>query len=200
MNVITLPAAGRHSAACLVVFTDLQLEYVATGRAYSLRDTDGCLANCARLLKTVRDLGLPIAHFRQIRPDAYFNRDCRFSQWIEDFRPNANESVYERSMPSCYASKAFSDFIDNIADPLIVVAGFSSEQSGLATAIDAYHRHHRMVFVSDCAATAPIADLSEQTAHAVLCDIISRYAEVSSSDRVLTQLSKVQRSRFRGQK
>jgi len=197
MNVIKLPVSVRTESAPLMVFVDLQQEYVATGRAYSVNQTSDCLSNCARLLAAARQHRLPIAHFRQVRPDTYFNRESEFSQWIEDFRPKANESVYERSLFSCYENEGFSAFLEHTTDPLIVVAGLSGEQACLSTAIDAYHRRHRMIFVRDCCATSSLAGLSEETSHNAVCDVISRYAEVHTVDHLLGQLGSLVAVNFR---
>lgn len=191
MTILNFRAPARNLSSTLVVFADLQLEYIASGRAHSLAETEQCIANCRQFLEAARNARLPIAHFRQIRADTHFNKQSRFSQWIDGFQPHANEMVYDRSLPSCYANGDFCEFLAHISQPVVLLAGLSGEQACLSTAIDAHHRNHGLVFIQDCSATTSLGGLSESQSHDVLCDLISRYADVLTMQAALKQSGRV---------
>jgi len=188
MNIVPLfPQRSWRHASVIVAFADFQREYVAAGRAFAISDPNAALARSRRWLETARTMMLPIAHFRQYRSGTYFNRAAPFADWIEGFRPRTDEILYERSLPSCYADSGFSDFTTHIADPLIILAGLSADQVGLATAVEASSRGHRVIFVSDCSATPSLGRLSEADAHRAVSAIVSSYADVLSLDQLLAE-------------
>ena len=121
MNVIHLPRLRQRNNPILC-FVDLQREYVSPGRALAMHEIDPWMNNCGRLLEFAREQRLPIAHLRQLRRGAFLNPATDFASWIEDFRPRPSEMVFERPMPSCYSAAGFSEVIDNIDNPILVVA------------------------------------------------------------------------------
>jgi nicotinamidase-related amidase len=169
----------RPSGISLIVFADLQMEYAAPGRRYSIADTQRCLANCRHLLEAARAMRIPVAHSRQLRNEAHFNPHSEFSDWIGGFRPHPGEMVFERAQPSLYSNADFAAFVEHIRSPALVLAGLSASQACLSTAIGAAHRRHRLICVSDCSASAPLGSLSEAEAHKAVCDVIAEYAEVT---------------------
>lgn len=173
----------------LVLFVDLQAEYIAAGRAYALDGIDACLENCAILLSECRRQRLPIVHFRTVRPDVYFNGASPFANWIPDFRPRTSEMVFERERPSCYSSAEFSQFVANIHSPQIILAGLTAEHACLSTAVDLFHRRHVGTFVADASASRPIGNMTAQQAHAAAATLISQFADVVSTRDVLSRLS-----------
>lgn len=193
MQVVPFLPASRVHAGCLVLFADLQMEYVTAGRAYAVTAAERCLENCRELLHLARQLRLPIAHFRQLRSESYFNRASRFSQWIDGFRPLPSEIVYERAAPSCYSNAEFGGFIDSITNPTIILAGLSGDQACLSTAIDASHRKDRLIFVSDCSATPSLGGLGEDQSHEAVCQIVARYSDVMTLRETVAQLNRAPR-------
>ncbi len=63
--------------------------------------------------------------------------------------------VFERSKPSCYASREFAIAMTE-GGGHFVLAGFSGEGSCLATAMDAFHRDHKVTFLADCIGKSPV--------------------------------------------
>jgi nicotinamidase-related amidase len=188
MTVVPFGRSWRH-ASLLVVFADYQREYVVTGRPFAIREHAAVLGAARHWLETARSLFLPIAHVRQYRSQPTFNRTSTFADWIDGFRPRTDETLYERSAQSCYADSGFSDFVDQIADPLILLAGLSGDQACLATAIDAARRGHRLIFLNDCSATPSFAGLDEAKSHEVVTGVIERYVEVATSDELLHEMN-----------
>lgn len=182
MNLVPFPKSTRRIGAgrAIIAFVDLQREYLAEGRRHTIVDAQPSLDRCSRLLAAAREYRLPIAHFRQVRQSTYFNRESPATDWIETFRPRGHEMVFERSRPSLYASTDFASFLRHIDSPQIVLAGLSSDQAGLSTAIDAFHRDHTLIYVSDCSATPSIDELPENASHSFVGELIGRYAQVIS--------------------
>ncbi|MCW5696470.1 MAG: isochorismatase family protein [Bauldia sp.] len=180
MTLVQFPRSARRVGAgrAIIAFVDFQHEYLAEGRPHTISEAQPALDRSARLLAAARDFRMPVAHFRQVRQSPYFNREAAVTDWIEPFRPRGHEMVFERAKPSVYASGAFTSFLRHIDSPVIVLAGLSSDQACLATAIDAFHRDHTLIYVSDCSATPSIDHMNETASHSFVADLIARYAQV----------------------
>lgn len=179
MSIIHLPDLVRFRRMPLIAFLDLQEEFLASGRARSIRGALSRLDALRCLLQTARSQGLPIAHFRRIEDGYYFNEASQFSGWIKGFNPRPSEFNYTHSTPSCFSNESFRRMLEGVAQPTIVLAGFSGEESCLSTAIDAYHRGYRAIFLEDCSATSQLDGLDSDQSHNAVCSIISRYARVT---------------------
>lgn len=188
MNVIQMSHFRELPGAPVIVLADLQREYIAAGRAYAIASLEDCLGRCKAILDEARMMGLPIAHFRQLRASSFFNHASPFSKWIEDFQPRCNEMVFSRTMPSCYSNSGFCNFLERIEAPTIVLAGLTGEEACLSTAIDALHKNHKLIFVKDASASRAIGNLDEAETHELLSKIISHYAETVNSSELLCQL------------
>jgi nicotinamidase-related amidase len=175
----------------LAVFVDLQVEYAAEGRAYSLQNLETCLGNCRTILSECRKVRLPIVHFRLLRSNAFFNTASRFSEWIEEFRPRPNEMIFEHGLPSCYSNREFCAFLDTIDAPTMILTGLTGERACLSTAIDAYHRNHTAVFVADASASQALPGLDSVESHTAITRILSLYAEVVSTRDVLHRIASI---------
>jgi len=170
-------------------FLDLQLEYVAEGRALALEERAPWLENCRRLLAFARAERMSIAHFRQLWRGTLLNRATPFAGWIEEFRPRPSEMVFERNLPSCYAAEGFVSILDNIDAPQLILAGLTGHGACLATALDGFHRKHQITFVHDASSTPRLGRLSATEAHSYLAEIVNCYAEVVSTEQIIDQLS-----------
>lgn len=197
MTLIPFPRRHRRSPAPVLALMDLQMEYVAEGRAYCLGHAGGALHNCARLLRTARRCGLPVAHFRQLLPGQHFNECSDLAGWIEDFRPLPNEAVYQREVPSAYRNEIFYSLVDAMDNPLVLLAGLTSERACLSTVIDAVHLGHRIAFVQDASASAGFGGRDCRDTHALVCDLIAEYCEVISTDEAVEQFVHADPGRWR---
>ena len=187
MNIIRMSKFRKMRRAIYVVFTDLQVEYVTSGRAFAIDAVQPCLERCRLLLECVRDLGLPVCHFRQLGTGEYFNSGSKFSHWIEDFRPRPNEMVFERTLPSCYSNEAFASLLERSGDPTVVLAGLAGEEAVLSTAVDALHRDHKLIFVQDASASHSVAGWSEAETHEFLTNLIAIYSDVTTAQEMTRQ-------------
>ncbi|MCC6737317.1 MAG: isochorismatase family protein [Bauldia sp.] len=191
MNIIRLPLQ-RQRPLPIVCFVDLQVEYIAKGRPLAVDANEPWMGNCRRLLAFAREHRLPIAHFRQLRREAYLNAATDYASWIDEFRPRPSEMIFERSMPSCYAAQAFAAVTQNMDHPVFVIAGLTSTGACLATALDAYHRQHTSLFVADASWSPAIGGASEEESNVFATELIRQYSDVTNIKGLLEWLSKEQ--------
>jgi nicotinamidase-related amidase len=172
----------------LICFVDLQVEYVAEGRALALEEVTAWTKNCRELLSVARAQRRPIAHFRQLRRGPFLNPATSFACWIEEFRPRPSEMVFERDLPSCYTSTDFASVLDHIDNPTIILAGLTGDGACLATVLEGFHRRHHYIFVRDASWTPRLGVLDGPASHACVSAIIGEYAEVSSTASIIRWL------------
>lgn len=164
-----------------VVMVDLQQEYVAAPRRMTVPNATDALMQCQALLTYSRAMGFPVAFTKRIRREPFFNAATRFSQWIEGFSPLTTEMVFEREMPSCYANEEFARVMDEGAGGNIVLAGFAGELACLSTVIDAYHRGHRITFLSDASASHALTGFSAPEVHQFVSTTLGLYGVVATT-------------------
>jgi nicotinamidase-related amidase len=161
----------------LVVFVDMQQEYLAQPRLLAISEIDRALDNCRQVLDHSRRIGLPVAFVRMFSESVFFNRATPFVRWIDGFEPYRNEMVFERATPSCYSCEPFAAMVSQSRGG-IVLAGFSGEAACLSTLIDAFHRNHKVTFLCDASASHALDELSADDVHRAVSTISGVYAEV----------------------
>ncbi len=127
-SVVSLRNFANSSSVPIVVFVDMQQEYLAQPRLLAIPEIDHALDNCRRALDHAREIGLPVAFIRMVAESAFFNRATPFVRWIEGFEPARNEMVFERASPSCYSCEPFTALV-NQSRGGIVLAGFAGESA-----------------------------------------------------------------------
>jgi nicotinamidase-related amidase len=180
-SVVSLQAFANSSSIPVVVFVDMQQEYVATPRLMAIPGIEGALANCRTILDHSRSIGLPIAFTRLLDDSAFFNSATPFSRWIEGFEPSRNEMIFERSSPSCYSSEQFAALLNRCRGG-IVLAGFAGETACLSTLIDAFHRNHRVTYLSDASASHALEDVPADQIHRAVSKISGLYCDVVETE------------------
>jgi len=191
MKIIRLPLQRQRSLP-IVCFVDLQVEYVSKGRPFAVDVLEPWMDNTRTLLAFARENRLPIAHFRQLRREAFLNVATDYASWIEEFRPLPSEMIFERSMPSCYAAPAFVAVTQNMDHPVFVMAGLTSTGACLATALDAYHRQHTSLFVADASWTPAIGKSSEEESNVFAGELIRQYSNVTNTKGMIEWLNREQ--------
>lgn len=176
-SVVSLRTFANSSNVPVVVFVDMQQEYLAKPRMFAISGIDHALDNCRRVLAHSRSQGLPIAFIRMVSESAFFNRATPFVRWIEGFEPDRNEMIFERSSPSCYSSESFNTLVSQCRGG-IVLAGFAGESACLSTLIDAFHRNHKVIYLSDASASHALEDVSADDIHRAVSKISGLYGEV----------------------
>jgi nicotinamidase-related amidase len=176
-SVVSLRTFANSSSVPIVVFVDLQQEYLAKPRLLAISEIDHALENCRRVLDHSRRIGLPVAFIRMFNESPFFNRATPFVRWIEGFEPCRNEMVFERSSPSCYSSEPFAALV-NQSRGGIVLAGFAGESACLSTLIDAFHRNHKVTYLCDASASHALDDVPADEIHRAVSKISGLYGEV----------------------
>ncbi len=179
-NVINLRSYANVPQIPTLVLLDLQQEYVASPRLFSIPKLDPALENCRAVLAYFRRIGLPVAFLRMVDSSPFFNPVLSYSHWIPGFEPLTSEMVFERSKPSCYANSEFANAMAACGGHFLL-AGFSGEGACLATAMEAFHRGHRVTFLSDASASRSLGDIEAARVHETVVQLIGLYAEVATA-------------------
>jgi nicotinamidase-related amidase len=179
-SVVSLRTFANSSSVPIVVFVDLQQEYVAAPRLLAIPGIERAL-DCRKVLEHARRIGLPVAFVRMLSESAFFNRATPFVRWIEGFEPHRNEMIFERSSPSCYACEPFSALM-NQSRGGIVLAGFAGESSCLSTLIDAFHRNHKVTYLCDASASHALEEVPADEIHRTVSKISGLYGDVHETD------------------
>lgn len=180
MTVIDLRFYSDPTFVPLVIVVDPQREYLAEGRALRLPGAEAAAANCRRLLGFARDHGFPVAVTRWRQRGKFLADNAGFGSWIEGLEPHGSDMVFEKAMPSCYSNPSFAEMMAAGGGDHAVIAGFSGSLACLSTIVDAYHRGHKLTFLSDVSASHPLGGVAEQETDAVVASVISLYARVTT--------------------
>ena len=176
-SVVSLRTFANSSSVPIVVFVDMQQEYLAKPRLLAISEIDRALDNCRMVLDHSRRIGLPVAFIRMLSESAFFNRATPFVRWIEGFEPYRNEMVFERNSPSCYSCEPFAALV-NQSRGGIVLAGFAGESACLSTLIDAFHRGHKVTYLCDASASHALDDMPADEVHRAVSRISGVYGDV----------------------
>ena len=193
-KIIDLRAFTNSVRVPTLVLLDLQEEYLAPSRALAIPDAAVALANCRAALRHARSRGYPVAYSRWIGQAPYFNPATRFSRWIEGFEPSGSDLIFERALPSCYASEYFAEVMTNSGGNF-VLAGFAGETACLATAIEAFHRGHRLTFLADASASHPIESTAAADVHKLVTDLMALWGGVTDTESWIRSTTTPTRSR-----
>jgi nicotinamidase-related amidase len=190
-NVVNLRSYANVEQIPTLVLLDLQQEYVASPRLYSIPQAEKALENCRLALAHSRRVGLPVAFLRMIGPSPFFNPVLSYSNWIPGFEPLTSEMVFERAKPSCYANREFAHAMTE-GGGYFVLAGFSGEAGCLATAVEAFHHGHRVTYLADASASLALDQIPASTVHETVAQLIGLYGEVTTTrDWIAEQMTNV---------
>jgi len=185
-NVVNLRSYSIAPLIPTLVLLDLQQEYVASPRLYSIPGAERALENCRQALAHSRRMGFPVAFLRMIGRSPFFNPVLSYSNWIPGFEPLTSEMVFERSKPSCYANREFAHAMTE-GGGHFVLAGFSGEAGCLATAVEAFHRGHRVTYLADASASLGLNQISAPTVHETVAQLIGLYGEVTTTQSWISE-------------
>jgi nicotinamidase-related amidase len=63
-----------------------------------------------------------------------------------------------------------------------VLAGFSGEAGCLATAVETFHRGHRLTFLTDASASHGLDQMPASIVHKTVAQLIALYGEVTTTE------------------
>ena len=185
-NVVNLRSYTNVSLIPTLVLLDLQQEYVASPRLFSIADSGKALENCRLALAHSRAMGFPVAFLRMVARSPFFNPVLSYSNWIPGFEPLTSDMVFERSKPSCYGSHEFAHAMTE-GGGHFVLAGFSGEAGCLATAVEAFHRGHRVTYLADASASLALNQISAPIVHETVTQLIALYGEVTTTQSWISE-------------
>ena len=181
-NVVNLRSYANKSVVPTLVLLDLQQEYIASPRMFAIPDVEAALENCRRVLRHARQVGLPVAFLRMVGRSPFFNPALSYSRWISGFEPVSSDMVFERSKPSCYASREFANAMSE-GGGHFVLAGFSGEAACLSTVMEAFHRGHHVTFLADASASHGLDQIAPQSVHETVVQLIGLFGEVTTASQ-----------------
>lgn len=144
---------------------------------------DRILSNCRRLLRRARADGWSIGFIAASQRANHIN-GAGFD-WIEDFRPQRADMVFETPAETCYSSSEFSGVVTG-AGNCFLLAGFSGERACLATLINAPQHGHHGALIEDAVAAWPLPDHGATESQRAVVALARRYGTVLSTDEWLT--------------
>ena len=179
---------GEHFQPATLVLVDLHGEPGPTERA-ALDENSFALAleKCRTALGFARLAGLPVAFVRHKPLPASLISTHTYPSWLRGFRPYRSDMVFERALPSCYASMEFADMARRNRE--LILAGIFGETSCLSTLIEAHSRNHQVTFLTDASVSRGGAGVDAETMHKSVVGIASLYCEVSPTDSWIDRMS-----------
>lgn len=172
-SIIPFRTSCKQNTLPPIVFVEMFRENLETYSAATPR-AHTVLHNCQMLLRDARAHGFPVA-FASSKSFAE-NQEARSSHWIEGFRPQCHDMVFEPSAASCYSSPEFAEAMTD-AGGRFVLAGFLGESVCLATVIDAATFGHRAGLIEDAISSRSIFG-DPADSHRVVVGTASRYAAI----------------------
>jgi nicotinamidase-related amidase len=173
-SVIDLRSYVSASNSRLLVMVDLQEKNYHELARERASDLARSIENCTLAIQHARTLGLPIAFTRSSANPGGIEGATQ-SAWISGFEPRRSDMVFERSQPSCYTNQLFEDVVSQIGS--FVIAGLVAEEACLATAIDASHRGHNIIFLSDASVSRGRHNTDSQAVHSLTTKTIELFAK-----------------------
>ena len=185
--VINIGEFKEQRATSTLVLVDMHRD----ASAPTSDENSEAIENCRTALRHARARGFPVAFSRQLASSNNLWATPNYPSWIEGIEPTRSDMIFDRSLPSCYANSEFGEMVERIGG-VYVIAGLFGEGACLSTAIDAFHREHRITFLADASASRACWDVSAEAMHKAVSGIMSHYAYVggtklwiqATSDRV----------------
>jgi isochorismate hydrolase len=181
-SIIPLRFAHQRNAVPPILFIEMFQERLDAYTSLTPR-ADTVISNCRTLMDRARSLGFPIAFV--ISKGRSFSQSAPPSRWINGFRPQRNDMVFEPSAASCYSSTEFAEAISDVGGQF-VLAGFLGESVCLATVIDAATFGHRAGLIEDALSSRPIFGEAVDSHHVVV-GTASRFAAILKTANWITE-------------
>jgi hypothetical protein len=137
------------------------------------------LDNCRTALAFGRRFGFPVAFVRHVSPSRSFLTNNACPSWLSDILPARSDMIFERHLPSCYASGEFCQMARRGAP--LVLAGIFGETSCLATLMDGYARKHSFTYLADASVSRGLDGIPAVDTHQKVLAMAALYAEVSTT-------------------
>jgi len=171
----------RGRAVPTLVLVDLHHDLFDLFEVNGVSGPTRAIENCGAVLEHARACGFPVAFTRRIAAPEHLAAAPSYPRWINGFEPLRSDMVFERCLPSCYASADFAEMAEHLGGNF-VVAGQVGELSCLSTAVDAFHRDQRPTVLTDALVSRGGKDLPAATMERALAHILSLYVEPDTAE------------------
>lgn len=146
------------------------------------------LEKCGAALDHARQHGLPVAFVRHRSPSPSFLATRAYPSWIGEMRPRRSDMIFERALPSCYASSEFAQMAHRSRE--LVLAGLFGETSCLSTLVEGYGRCHVFTYLADASVSRGVNGISSDQVHRSVTGIASIYSAVSTTQAWADRVSR----------
>jgi nicotinamidase-related amidase len=179
--VIPFGRYQRRSYVPPLVFIEMSQEHVNCGPNRTSEEAS-TLGKCRLLLSRARSEGWPVAFVTPSQRAGNVGQSG--FRWIEGFRPQRSDMIFEPVAASCYSSMEFAGAM-NDAGMHFVLAGFLGESVCLATLIDASLYGHHAGFIEDATSSRPLPGQDPVEGHRMVVATASRYATIVTAEHWL---------------
>jgi len=160
----------------ILVCADLQAQYLSCEGA-----GDSEVSRLLALLELWRAELWPVLHLKRIAQAAWFDPSSNLTDWIEAFRPQPGEMVFEHPLPSAYSSSRFAEYMASLKCVHCLMTGCCLDETILATVIEGFHRGHRFCVVSDAVTCLQSIAGDAEGYRAAMMRAIGKFAGVAQS-------------------
>lgn len=143
-------------------------------------DFRNAVDNCKAALDHARAIGLPIAFLRQSAPARSLLESRPYPSWLAGFEPRRTDMIFDRNMPSGYASPEFSRMIEQNSR-CFVLAGLASEMSCVSTMTHAFHHFHQVTYLADASFCGSKRYFSSNDMRSGINGLLSLYGAISNT-------------------
>jgi nicotinamidase-related amidase len=151
------------------------------------QELSAALETCRLVLACARRRGMPVAFVRHMPPLPSFLATQAYPPWMRGIEPGRSDMIFERALPSCYASSEFAQMAARSSE--LVLAGLFGETACLSTLIEAGHRNHQFTFLTDASCSRGRYGLSPADVHRSVVALSSLYAKLSSAQSWMQKVS-----------
>jgi nicotinamidase-related amidase len=179
---------NERSEAPTLVLVDLHEDRLPGTMFDTDRSFPEALDKCRAALSYARRNGLPVAFVRHTLPPPSFLAAHAYPTWFGDIRPQRSDMIFERAMPSCFASTEFAQMARHSRE--LVLAGLYGETSCLSTLVEGYGRSHHFTYLADASVSRGRANIPADQMHRGVVEIASFYSEISSTSAWIDRMSR----------
>jgi ureidoacrylate peracid hydrolase len=172
----------------VLVLIDIQKEYITPGRYFYLSGITPSLRKAHEVLLHARAEGWKIIHVKHEKEGGpIFSPGAELTEFIDEFKPEANEVVITKHLYSCYSSTEFSRVMAEHTKDQVFVVGYNTIMCCLSTLISAYHLGQRLSLVTDASLAKATNEFTESENHRFAISVIQAagYANCVTANEVL---------------
>ena len=177
---------GRFSTPTLVL-VDLHEGHRSGQAKADAEQLSAALETCRSVLAWARTQNLPVAFVRQAPLSHSFLATCDYPPWLTGIAPSRSDMIFERALPSCYASSEFAQLASRSSE--LVLSGLFGETSCLSTLVEAHYRNHRVTFLTDASCSRGRDVASARKMHNIVVELAALYGKACTAQSWMEQLS-----------